>query len=1236
MATLVRCSSPSSEYSSWSTQSPSEGSLAQQRALLSALEDQRVHFERLLADKDDVICMLRKVLSQINVASPRRPRVPPSNEFLERAFQIRHARYHAIPSIYDSQDWQHQLDGITQLHLSLQIMATGFRVNRLEAVEGTLTNNVHYNASCSLEAPLPPAFSESLSFHFDLCFEIREVSCGTGTCSVRFFDYRPCSTNDLPSLVLENFDAYSAPASQSFERLSSFIQNVAISFRYAVANLNINTFAWEKDVIVLLIPTITLFSVKPPLSLVASLLSYSEENMMPDTVETGMSPSDPSLWPLVCAMPWFTAVATDPSVRFELLPADFQPMSRNLLEEFRKFYGIPAYREVMYNRESFSPLHKGTACLATHLFTLKVLDVVARAQTQDESTTMSLAAKKGSVPPRIVPRSIFLGETSKLRGISSISDNGGWPRVLYLLQNAMLREAVVEEESDPDDVHPSSEVRLLLAARRQLRFLTRRGLSSRVLKALQNINAASFYLNYMLQNNVDLPGSTQDLVAKLQRDAENAGILFSVNEDLPIISRLRQPLLLALSVSPIILLSDIAPMSANLTKLSLLRAWFHYGTSRPPILSKMETLLWQQLIALARGTTTALHALQSFMKDALVLLSLALPERHFFGPSQGISVELPRALLHNFSIANGVSQNKESVTGSSATVSTAVGKLSFRLFSSGAVTNVRLEVDVLSWWEYRIMTDGLPGRIDGVPYLRNKHLWRPQVQGDVYLLFGPKGRRAIFWPTCYESPMVDYLVGLLERCNWYQIHHGNAQQFFKLSSTQLGAEDNIRFSESQSGAVIRGVIVLSIDEFARMDASDLLSMALPSTVIVALAGGSSRRSHITKATLSRLGSYLTLRHIVDLSDVGYHVSALASFSDYLSVVQSTTDNRIFFFPYIPAAESSVSLSSMSTNRYSRQYVRDISRHDVFDDSSHCVNWHFLATAHAFHAVAVAPDGMNVELVVGEGSIVVFVGISLEKPDFLANLTVHRRHHNSLLCSMPSISALLLGCGDRTIIRAGTPYAIVSLEAALCHGHNFYSYTAMEQSWWSVIFQFFNSAVPRDRILNDRRSLLLPIAVHWHDVIVNHAKDYFGWCAGTEGEFQHIPNLYTLDGIIQLFSLFAFLELAGILEDKRYASGKKATKPEERQRQAESLRIDILSALDQHLLVGHREQDVQWRFPTLWTSFLVQQVVALLFVARHVDHPTKTASLLESFLAEDLHQDPHALELVSKFDGLSFV
>ena len=56
------------------------------------------------------------------------------------------------------------------------------------------------------------------------------------------------------------------------------------------------------------------------------------------------------------------------------------------------------------------------------------------------------------------------------------------------------------------------------------------------------------------------------------RAAEETCVSFDDIPELPSITRLRQPLLLALSVSPLVLLSDIAPMSTNLTRVNLLRA----------------------------------------------------------------------------------------------------------------------------------------------------------------------------------------------------------------------------------------------------------------------------------------------------------------------------------------------------------------------------------------------------------------------------------------------------------------------------------------------------------------------------------------------------------------------------------------------------------------------------------------------------------------------------------------
>ncbi|KAK7021327.1 hypothetical protein VNI00_017429 [Paramarasmius palmivorus] len=150
----------------------------------------------------------------------------------------------------------------------------------------------------------------------------------------------------------------------------------------------------------------------------------------------------------------------------------------------------------------------------------------------------------------------------------------------------------------------------------------------------------------MLHGHSDLPSSCQELVKLICRIADTENVVVDVDVRLPTITRLRQPLLLALSVSPLIILQDIAPMSRNLKRLQMLRAWYHYGNIRPPILARIETCLWQRILDISLGSFTATEALRLFLAETYSLVEVAGPEKHFFATNKGEVSPVPFALAY--------------------------------------------------------------------------------------------------------------------------------------------------------------------------------------------------------------------------------------------------------------------------------------------------------------------------------------------------------------------------------------------------------------------------------------------------------------------------------------------------------------------------------------------------------------------------------------------------------------
>ncbi|KAK7044046.1 hypothetical protein VNI00_007761 [Paramarasmius palmivorus] len=360
--------------------------------------------------------------------------------------------------------------------------------------------------------------------------------------------------------------------------------------------------------------------------------------------EGSLEDVDPSRMSLLAQMPWFTSFVSRVEDRFSLVPQDLRSMGQGLLECFRAAYSKRVFREIIENRATLSPNQKSAEPFTSVLFGLRFLDVAAMVSCSGDGP-YTIELPEALQTRFTVPRTAFEGQTSTLRGVRSLGQ--GWCRIVRDMHTAFGSCGPVpdptlrEEERDG----PSSR-QLVIAALRQLDALTQRSNNLSVIKALHSMEAAAFFINYMLQGHYDLPAQWKVLVDELESAARREGVTMSVASNLPPLTRLRQPLFMALAISPLVLLADVSPTSANLTRLHMLRAWFHYGSDRPCILRKVECIFWSKLFAMARGRMSAVAALRQFLDEAMLLVPLASGEESFFDPEVGGVADVPVGLSY--------------------------------------------------------------------------------------------------------------------------------------------------------------------------------------------------------------------------------------------------------------------------------------------------------------------------------------------------------------------------------------------------------------------------------------------------------------------------------------------------------------------------------------------------------------------------------------------------------------
>ncbi|KAK7020635.1 hypothetical protein VNI00_017673 [Paramarasmius palmivorus] len=1094
---------------------------------------------------------------------------------------------------------------------------------------------------------------------------------------------------------------------------------------------------------------------------------------------------DPFRVPLLMQMPWFTDIVTSGRDRLSMLPRDLHAMATSLLTQFRETHNRAPCRDIIMNQATLTPNQKSAGSLVSILFGLRFLDVasiVNGLETRGCEDPLDLAFERPSIP-----RTVFEGQTGKLRGIASLCENQGWPRVLSDIHTHMLSSGPVADPTlHPDEMAGSSKRQLLITAFRQLDSISQRDTNLMLVKALHNMESTAFFINYMLQGHFDFPHLWKTLVNELKSAANTEGVPCQIASNLPPITRLRQPLFLALAVSPLILLCDITPMSTNLTRLHMLRAWYHYGNDRPAVLRKVEGMLWRELFRMARGEVTSAVALQTFMGHALPLVSLARSEQDFFNPRHGIPATMPvglsyvstespldpldrtsplqqhariEELVSNESYVSGEDTDEDILsTGSSMegalllssaiNVGSSLDCDTFRqwalpvvdsrdmfgtegFYQDSVVSNASLQralgggdMDVSSILTLghvlsastgvHIGTAGFPdfqtigpasvtpsnlwsGSASSVsvaqvpednepshpeppaepvlvhaPGSCNKGLdavdvlgkpanskakkkgavfrrakgnrivfedWREHLVGDGYILVSPMGVQTAYWPRSYHTRELALISQLLSRSNSYQHLSGNQSLFLKVTLSFDKALSDEELLRSAGGSPVQGLCVLDRSEYCKLDLENGLSLLLDSKII--LMRSSTGNVSVTRELLNEIGSCSTVRECIDLSfrwtdPAVKDVPASASFLDLLAQIERGRKGYSFYFPAIPRRNEKYTTPSLSTNVFSHRYTAGFPGYEISEDTSPSrSNWHFVAPANVLHHGDVSPNGFNTEIHVEAGVVLAFFG-QCEDALFLA-------HHDSFTSSRAElhdfsrVQGVLVFAGEKIVFGPGVPYYLLTVEPSICHGSHFYTTATMERSYWSVIHHFLAADFNNSSFVDQDHDMICRIVLHWHDAIVRFPTEYLRGCREQRGIVHHVPNILSVDGVIQLFSLSAFVLIAGVFTRERRASDSEWRRLHDLYSRCRSAFQEIFSTLDVNVAFWKGDRRSLFGVADLWNFYIIQQCGAFLALVGKLRHGESLLEAVKASFRLDLGDEDGVLEAVdSILEGSKFV
>ncbi|KAK7038675.1 hypothetical protein VNI00_010559 [Paramarasmius palmivorus] len=268
---------------------------------------------------------------------------------------------------------------------------------------------------------------------------------------------------------------------------------------------------------------------------------------------------------------------------------------------------------------------------------------------------------------------------------------------------------------------------------------------------------------------------------------------------------------------------------------------------------------------------------------------------------------------------------------------------------------------------------------------------------------------------------------------------------------------------------------------------------------------------------------------------------------------------------------------------------------------------------------------------------VFIGIDADNLSSAAVCTTFRADGHATLDATPDVVGLLLHAGDRmyveqfccishrsrlnlvasnSVLRGDVPYCTLTLEPTIAHGYHFYSVFTMENSYWALLRQYLRTST-HDLPGRCGRNVIPHIVRYLHDCITNHTTDFLANCSAITGRHRHLPDVRKVDGILQLFALLAIVELDEIIGNRCPVHRRNERQNPGPFHDLLPLVEGIVDVLDSALYVSEKTRPVSIAFNDMWTSFLVQQSVALIVASRSAANPVETPPTVAARILETM-------------------
>ncbi|TFK64921.1 hypothetical protein BDN72DRAFT_901137 [Pluteus cervinus] len=157
-------------------------------------------------------------------------------------------------------------------------------------------------------------------------------------------------------------------------------------------------------------------------------------------------------------------------------------------------------------------------------------------------------------------------------------------------------------------------------------YVSRAATNDAISRVMLNISVAALHLNYLLKGHIDF-AKIEDVVAGLA--PEDYGGFARVN-----VGNFKNPLHIALSLSPILLFLQLNTMTKSIGRARLLCAWRVVGRQKPRDVHRAEHVVWDMLFRIAGGQCSVEDGVTTCLGEILRLDLVQTPWNDWFAQAK--------------------------------------------------------------------------------------------------------------------------------------------------------------------------------------------------------------------------------------------------------------------------------------------------------------------------------------------------------------------------------------------------------------------------------------------------------------------------------------------------------------------------------------------------------------------------------------------------------------------------